>query len=327
MLALRRDKHWLSTFELINLCAGAGTELGLHSDTISEICREYVTRRIQFKKRRLKWRSRKHSLGWIPFKARFLKIEGDTIKYLKRRFRFWLSRAIVDGVAYKTKLPTLRGDYQKPDGTIGNHLRLWEKLDFIPQPDDLLQERLYCIQWMQPKTQGRGEEYEFRSITEDELLRDRIVQDYVAQHLADWQRRGWTPDMRIEVGGPPRYQGLDLIRARGWTYWHHLFNPRQLLLAGLANQFSDARLKFGLTQLLNNCSRLTRWRPQAGGGGGTAGVFDNQALNTLFNYACRATGSAANLLTTEHKHFAVKLSVKEEVHCLPADQLNTENDI
>ena len=94
MLALRRDKHWLSVFELINLCAGAGVELGLHSDTISEICREYVTRRIQFKKRRLKWRSRKHSLGWIPFKARFLKIEGDTIKYLKRRFRFWLSRTI-----------------------------------------------------------------------------------------------------------------------------------------------------------------------------------------------------------------------------------------
>lgn len=94
MLALRRDKHWLSTFELINLCAGAGTELGLHSDTMSEICREYVTRRIQFKKRRLKWRSRKHSLGWIPFKARFLKSEGDTIKYLQRRFRFWLSRAM-----------------------------------------------------------------------------------------------------------------------------------------------------------------------------------------------------------------------------------------
>lgn len=94
MLALRRDHKWLSQVDLINLCAGASTQLGLHSDTISEICREYVTRRIQFKKRRLKWRSRKHSLGWIPFKARFLKIEGDSIKYLKRRFRFWLSRAM-----------------------------------------------------------------------------------------------------------------------------------------------------------------------------------------------------------------------------------------
>ena len=98
MLALRRDKHWLSTFELINLCAGAGAELGLHSDTISEICREYVAKRVAARKRRLKWRSRKRSLGWIPFKARFLKIDDDSIKYLKRRFRFWLSRAITGRV-------------------------------------------------------------------------------------------------------------------------------------------------------------------------------------------------------------------------------------
>jgi len=94
MLALRRDKCWLSAFELINLCVGASTELGLHSDTISEICREYVAKRVAAKKRRLKWRSRKRSLGWIPFKARFLKIDGDSIKYMKRRFRFWLSRPI-----------------------------------------------------------------------------------------------------------------------------------------------------------------------------------------------------------------------------------------
>lgn len=94
MLALRRDKHWLSAFELINLCAGAGGALGLHSDTLSEICREYVTKRKASHKRRLKWRSRKRSLGWIPFKTRFLKIDGDSIKYLKRRFRFWLSRPI-----------------------------------------------------------------------------------------------------------------------------------------------------------------------------------------------------------------------------------------
>lgn len=94
MLAWRRDKCWLSAFELINLCVGSGAELGLHSDTISEICRAYVAKRVAAKKRRLKWRSRKRSLGWIPFKARFLKIDGDSIKYLKRRFRFWLSRPI-----------------------------------------------------------------------------------------------------------------------------------------------------------------------------------------------------------------------------------------
>lgn len=120
----------------------------------------------------------------------------------------------VNGVNYKTKISTLRGDYQKSDGTLGNRLRQWEKLDFMPRPDDLLHERLYCIQWMRPRKKGKGEEYEFRTVTEDDLQRDRIVQEYVSQHLANWQAKGWVPDMRIEVGGPPRYQGLDLVRAR-----------------------------------------------------------------------------------------------------------------
>ena len=90
--------------------------------------------------------------------------------------------------------------------------------------------------------------------------------------------------MRIEVGGPPRYQGQDLIRARGWMYWHQLFNPRQLLSAALVNMGSGAMLKFGLGRLLNANSRLSRWDTVSGGGGCVQGVFDNQALNTLFIY-------------------------------------------
>lgn len=229
----------------------------------------------------------------------------------------------IDGTEYRTKISTLRGDYRKDDGTNGNRLRLWEKHDFKPRPDDIFQERLYCVQWMRPKNKGKGDDYEFRAVTPEDIKRERIVEEYIADNLANWQAKGLIPDMRIESGDETER----LYRERGWTHWHHLFNPRQLLVAGLLNQFSDARLKFGLTQVLNNCSRLTRWRPQAGGGGGTAGVFDNQALNTLFNYACRASGSVANLLTAEHKLFPVIQSVAEQVYCLPADQLEVENDI
>jgi putative transposase len=94
LLALQREKRWLSAFDLINLCAGASEDLGISSETMAEVCREYVTRRKQFRKRRLKWRSRKRSLGWIPLKMRFLKITGDSLRYQKRRFRFWNSRPI-----------------------------------------------------------------------------------------------------------------------------------------------------------------------------------------------------------------------------------------
>lgn len=100
MLAWRRDKKWLSGFDLINLCAGAGKELGLNSDTIAEICREYATRRKQFKKVKLNWRSRKRSLGWIPFKGRNIVVADDDLRYLKRKYRFWKSQDI--GGAIKT---------------------------------------------------------------------------------------------------------------------------------------------------------------------------------------------------------------------------------
>ena len=94
LLALQRETRWLTAFDLINLCAGASIELGLHSETIAEVCREYVAKRRASHKRRLKWRSRKRSLGWIPFKTRFLKIEADSLTYLKHRFRFWNSRPL-----------------------------------------------------------------------------------------------------------------------------------------------------------------------------------------------------------------------------------------
>jgi putative transposase len=97
LLVWRREKRFISAFELINLTAGAGHELGLHTDTLSEICQEYVRKRKQCKKIKLKWRSQKRSLGWIPFKGRCVRLEDDTVVYKGRRFRLWLSRS-VEGV-------------------------------------------------------------------------------------------------------------------------------------------------------------------------------------------------------------------------------------
>ena len=233
----------------------------------------------------------------------------------------------LEGVSYRTKITTLRGDYQKPDGTIGNRLRMWDKIEFMAQPDDLLQERLYCIQWTRPKGKSKSEEYQFRAVTEDDLQRDRVVQHYVAEHLMEWQSKGWVPDMRIEVGGPPRYQGLDLIRARGWAYWHQLFNPRQLLIGGLINQLSGVQLKFGLTQLLNCNSRLSRWNNSGGGGGIVKGTFDNQALNTLFNYGCRGLRYSLDLMELAYKRFPFSSGVQTMIECIPANQFSLPQDI
>ncbi len=63
LLAWRRHKHFLSAFDWITLTAGAGHDLGLHTDTLSEVCQEYVKKKRTAKKLRLKWRSRTRSLG------------------------------------------------------------------------------------------------------------------------------------------------------------------------------------------------------------------------------------------------------------------------
>ena len=233
----------------------------------------------------------------------------------------------VDGVPYKTKITTLRADIETTDGVVTNSLRQWEKQDIAPRATDLLQERLYCIEWMRPKETGAGYDYEFSTVTPDDLEREHRVEAFVEAHLADWQAKGWLPEMRIEIGGPPRYQGLDLVRARGWTHWHHLFNPRQLLLAGLVRQFADARLSFGLAQVLNNNCRASRWHPGAGGGGATVGIFDNQALNTLYNYGCRASEYAAGFLSQKFKSFPLKPGLNLDVQANRADECSRENDI
>ncbi len=203
----------------------------------------------------------------------------------------------VDGKEYRTKISTLRGDYRKADGGNGNKLRLWDVNDFRPRPDDIYQERLYCIQWMRPKPGKKKQmDYEFRSVDAADLEREQRVEETVSEHLSDWQDKGWIPDMRIEPGAETER----LYRERGWSHWHHLFNPRQLLVGALVAQHMSGNCAIRLCQMLNHASRLTRWRSGAGGGGGSAATFDNQALNTLFNYTCRSSRSLLDFVTDEY---------------------------
>ena len=122
----------------------------------------------------------------------------------------------VDGREYRTKISTLRGDFRNADGATGSKLRLWERSDFKPRPDDIFQERLYAIHWMRRKKSGKKFDYKFTGVTEGDLAREKVVEEFVAEHLSDWQEKGWIPDMRIEPG----YNTDQPIRERGWTHWH-----------------------------------------------------------------------------------------------------------
>ncbi len=227
-----------------------------------------------------------------------------------------------DGInIYRVSIKTIRGDYK--DGKENkNRLRLWEQSDFTPRPDDIYQERLYCVQWMKKKSKTSKQfDYHFRSVTAEDINREQKVIDFVGSHLAEWQEKGFIPDMVIEAGTKTD----EPIRTRGWTHWHHLFNARQLLVAGIAIQFSSPETIYGLFQVLNNNCRGSRWHNGGGGGGLTAGIFDNQALNTLYNYGCRGTEYCFSFIRQNYKNYALQSNATVNSH--PAQNIEVENDI
>jgi IS605 OrfB family transposase len=97
--------RWLSGYDLDKLSAGAAACFeNIGSDTIQRINAEFVTRRRQFKKTRLRWRvSRgpRRSLGWIPFKAVQLKRHGQSLRLSGKTFRVF-ERDRLEGIRWKS---------------------------------------------------------------------------------------------------------------------------------------------------------------------------------------------------------------------------------
>lgn len=193
------------------------------------------------------------------------------------------------------EIKTIRGDYRDADGEARNRLRLWEKSDFVPRPDDIFQERLYCIQWITSESidKARPETF-FAAVKEDDLLRESKVVAIIAENLARWQQEGIVPDVAIVTGkeneGP--------IRTNGWCYWHHLFAPRSLLWAALYHQSIKSldhanALSLVFSKALDWSGRLTKWDSSAGSDKIT-NVFSSQGLKTFFGYATRGHIYAEN---------------------------------
>lgn len=184
-------------------------------------------------------------------------------------------------------------------------LRRWVNEDVVPRLGDVLQERLYCIRWREPDwIDERGRERRGDFVYREPRPHDYDAEECVLQQLrdvfADWQSAGWIASWRIEPGDKTD----EPIRTRGWTYWHHLFTPRQLLMAGEYSRRVGgcipevrAALALSLGIYANYCSRLARWNSAAGkGSGATEKTYYNQALNTLYDYANRSWKSLGDAL-------------------------------
>jgi putative DNA methylase len=204
-------------------------------------------------------------------------------------------------------------------------LRRWENADLAPRPGDVLQERLFCIRWRTPdRIDERGRERRGDLVYREPRSHDLDVEQQVLKELRavfdDWQVAGWTPGWRIEPG----QETTRLTREKGWTYWHHLFTPRQLLMAGeYSRRISEcepetrAALSLVLGMVINYSSRICHWLPTQGGGiGGTKWTFYNQALNTFPNYPVRTWAGLHDNL--QPKHLALAATSTKSVSLIDA---------
>lgn len=225
------------------------------------------------------------------------------------------------------EIKTIRGDHRDSEGVIRNSLRMWESLDISPRPDDIFQERLYCVQWMKKHSLGKNRpETFFASVTEDDIARERKVEQFVLEHLQRWQNEGFVPDTRIEPGEKTD----EPIRTRGWGNWINLFVPRHLLiLALLRERATEPSSLIPFSAVLNFTSRLTRWAVGSRGKPGVAPngdfpamVFSNQALNTFYNYAERAYFDLKSIFQIDGfnfpiaREFTVKTASAKDVEVL-----------
>lgn len=207
-----------------------------------------------------------------------------------------------------TPISSVRKDKKNGSGVIEYGLRKWEKEDYIPRKDDTFQERLYCIKYIEkfdhktwedilkkpaPATDACYGTIHYVSPSKEDLEREEKVNVLLKERFVEWQEKGYIPDMGIEEG----YNTDQLSRERGWSYWHQLFNSRQLLLHGLFMEILQQIAKtpeekslgiLGMNIIVNSSSKLSIWHYTYDKGERT---FSNQALNTIYNFAVRGLAS------------------------------------
>lgn len=235
----------------------------------------------------------------------------------------------LDGKEYRNPLKTIRGDHKDSQGKWANNLRKWTKSDFRYTDEDIYNERLYAIHWIDKNTLDSTRQVTFfRKVTEKDLEREEIVNSIVEKNLPDWQKQGLVPDMEIEPGDKTD----EPIRTRGWTHWHHLFNARQILIQKLILQYSLESIEPACMSLFtakvadwNNkcCHWHTGWdKPE--------NLFYNQALDPFTNYGSRSAyfllsqWGLGNARYTDLSDTNYQVVTREAKDPLPADLYITD---
>jgi putative transposase len=88
-----RTGKFLSSYDIHPYLSGATKEgLTIHADSLDAIREQFVIRRRQFKKAKLRWRvsdGPRRSLGWVPFKAKTIFYRNGQLRYKGVHFSIW----------------------------------------------------------------------------------------------------------------------------------------------------------------------------------------------------------------------------------------------
>lgn len=224
-----------------------------------------------------------------------------------------------------TSLVSIRG------GNDGRKLRQRTAREYVSREDDLFSEKLYAIKFVYSGSNKKKKKSFFRVPAKEDLEKENIILNIIKKEFDQWNSEGYLPLAEIYEG----YNTSQLIRERGWKYWHQLFNPRQLLVNILISKYlsSYAKTKLQLCAsilILNKTldwnSKLCRW-----GTGqareSIAQTFYNQALNTMWNYGVRSFDLLRNAIQLSIRLKYNKYFLNEKICLADAKQIEDNCDI
>lgn len=86
-----RRRKWPTRIDLATSCKGVGADLGIHQQTVQEVCWQFAKSR-DLSRGCPRFRAsfgHKRALGWIPFQHQSRQLHGNSVTYLGKRYRFW----------------------------------------------------------------------------------------------------------------------------------------------------------------------------------------------------------------------------------------------
>lgn len=234
----------------------------------------------------------------------------------------------------ETPIPSIRRDMD--DGVkrpfrynTPNSLRKWDKGDFKFLQDDIFTERLFCIRYESfDELSTRPKRY-YVAPTEEDIKREQKVDELLNCSFKKWQAEGIIPSTPIEAG----WNTNQLIYEKGWTHWHHLFNPRQLLIHGkileTALEYAKTQNEMVISMLgINRCcdwnSKLCIWNTGAGTEK-SQNTFTTQSFNTLFNYGTRSLSHLQDTWIIKINNSKIRTNC--EVNLADGREVSKESDL